>query len=169
VFVSAVFVSANTGVEADIPNGCVPNGIVVQFVDVTGDRRLMRLSSTLVALRSGVLMARGSRATKPGLTSRSSGAGDTYFSDVTGDGRVDAIVVNEDRVTVRRSSGKSFTANQSWTNEPYFGNVGSYFADVNGDSRADAIVVNTDRVTVRLSNGMAFSPNQLKAEFARRA
>ena len=28
----------------------------------------------------------------------------TFFADVTGDGRADAIVVNDDRVTVRRSA-----------------------------------------------------------------
>jgi hypothetical protein len=36
------------------------------------------------------------------------GSRGTHFADVTGDRRADAIVVNDDGVTVRRSSGSSF-------------------------------------------------------------
>ncbi|MHC5732323.1 MAG: hypothetical protein ACYTXY_51355, partial [Nostoc sp.] len=43
------------------------------------------------------------------------GSRGTFFTDVTGDGRADAIVVNDDKVTVRRSNGSSFTGNESWT------------------------------------------------------
>ncbi|WP_344973447.1 VCBS repeat-containing protein, partial [Streptosporangium fragile] len=59
----------------------------------------------------------------------------TYFADVTGDGRADAIVVNDDRVTVRRSTGTRFTPNEPWTSNPYYGTRGTYFADVTGDGR----------------------------------
>ncbi|MEH2234957.1 FG-GAP repeat domain-containing protein, partial [Nostoc sp.] len=71
----------------------------------------------------------------------------TYFADVTGDGKADAIVVNNDKVTVRRSNGFSFNPNESWTENPYYGSLGTYFADVTGDGKADAIVVNNDKVT----------------------
>ena len=72
-----------------------------------------------------------------------------YFADVTGDGKADAVVVNNDMVTVRRSDGSQFTPNEGWTQNPYFGTRGTFFADVTGDGKADAIVVNNDRVTVR--------------------
>jgi hypothetical protein len=81
------------------------------------------------------------------------GSRGNYFADVTGGGRADAIVVNNDTVTVRRSNGSRFTSNENWTNGPYTGSRGNYFADVTGDGRADAIVVNNDTVTVRRSLG----------------
>ena len=84
----------------------------------------------------------------------------TYFADVSGNGKDDAIVVNNDRVTVRRSDGYKFLPNESWTDNPYYGQRGTYFADVNGDKKADAIVVNDDKVTVRRSNGYKFLPNE---------
>jgi hypothetical protein len=83
-----------------------------------------------------------------------------FFADVTGDGRADAIVVNADTVTVRRSNGSGFDPNEDWTGGPYYGSRGTYFADVDGDGRADAIVVNDDTVTVRRSNGSGFDPNE---------
>ena len=83
----------------------------------------------------------------------------TQFADVTGDGRADAIVVNATGITVRRSDGTMFLPDESWTTEPYFGNVGTYFADVTGDRQADAIVVNEDKVTVRRSDGIMFLPD----------
>ena len=73
----------------------------------------------------------------------------TLFADVTGDGKADAIVVNDSGVTVRRSTGANFSGNESWTSNPYFGTRGTFFADVTGDRKADAIVVNNDKVTVR--------------------
>jgi hypothetical protein len=73
----------------------------------------------------------------------------TFFVDVTGDGRADAIVVNDDKVVVRRNTGNRFGPNEAWTSEPYFGTRGTFFADVTGDKRADAIVVNADKVVVR--------------------
>ncbi|PZD70465.1 LexA repressor [Acaryochloris thomasi RCC1774] len=84
----------------------------------------------------------------------------TYFADATGDGRADAIVVNDDKVTVRRSDGSNFTSNEAWTSNPYYGSRGTYFADVTGDGRADAIVVNDDKVTVRRSDGSNFTSNE---------
>jgi FG-GAP-like repeat len=79
----------------------------------------------------------------------------TYFADVTGDGKADAIVVNSVGVTVRRSTGSSFAPNETWTANQYLGDYGSYFADVTGDGKADAIVVNRAGVTIRRSNGSA--------------
>ena len=88
------------------------------------------------------------------------GSRGTFFADVTGDGRADAIVVNDDTVTVRRSTGSGFGPNEDWTRGAYYGSRGTFFADVTGDGRADAIVVNDDTVTVRRSTGSRFGPNE---------
>jgi hypothetical protein len=102
------------------------------------------------------------------------GSRGTYFADVTRDrcpegtpptrrcGRADAIVVNGDKVTVRRSGISVFTSrdefrtNESWTPDPYYGSRMNFFADATGDRRADAIVVNDDGVAVRDSLGNGF-------------
>ncbi len=88
------------------------------------------------------------------------GTRDTFFADVTGDGRADAIVVNDNRIVVRPSTGLSFGPNQVWTTNPYFGTKGTFFADVTGDGRADAIVVNDNGIVVRRSTGSNFSSNE---------
>ena len=78
-----------------------------------------------------------------------------HFADVDGDGKADAIVVNDGKwaaVTVRRSTGSGFEPNIDWTNGAYYGNLGTYFADATGDGKADAIAVNDNTpVTVRRS------------------
>ncbi len=75
---------------------------------------------------------------------------------MTGDGKADAIAVNDNTVTVRPSDGGKFLPNEDWTYGPYYGDRGTSFADVDGDKRADAIAVNSDTVVVRLSNGDQF-------------
>jgi len=83
----------------------------------------------------------------------------TFFADVTGDGRADAIVVNEGSTTVRPSTGSGFAANQDWSGA-FYGTRGTFFADVTGDGRADAIVSNDGGITVRSSTGTGFADNQ---------
>jgi len=87
--------------------------------------------------------------------------GGAYFADVTGDGKADAIVVNDDKIVVRRSNGSSFLPNENWTTNPYFGSRGTFFADVTGDGMADAIVVTDNQTVVRRSNGTSFLPNEI--------
>ncbi len=91
-----------------------------------------------------------------------SGENGTFFADVTGDGKADAISVNQtSKVYVRRSNGSTFQGIEEWTDIPYFGNKGTFFADVTGDGKADAIAVNQDlTVVVRRSNGSRFLPNE---------
>jgi hypothetical protein len=75
-----------------------------------------------------------------------------HFADVTGDGKADAIRVNDNGVDVRRSTGDGFAPKlEGWTNGPYHGDRGEHFADVTGDGKADAIAVNENTVTVRRS------------------
>ena len=93
----------------------------------------------------------------------------TFFADVTGDGKADAIAVGYDLIRVREScclgtgymfdDTRAMTESGGWTNEPYYGpfrrppywGVGTFFADVTGDGTADAIVVDYNTVTVRRS------------------
>ncbi len=113
--------------------------------------RAILLGVVLLALPAG---AHAQWTEGPYLGSRGN-----YLADVTGDGMADAIVVNDDRITVRRSAGNRFSGNESWTNEPYYSTKSdklTFFADVTGDGRADAIVVDDNRVTVRRSTGSGF-------------
>jgi FG-GAP-like repeat len=84
----------------------------------------------------------------------------TFFADVTGDRKADAIVVNDNTVTVRRSDGQRFGPKEDWTGGPFYGNRPSFFADVTGDGKADAIVINDNTITVRRSDGQRFGPKE---------
>ncbi|MCL4862850.1 MAG: hypothetical protein KJZ93_25790, partial [Caldilineaceae bacterium] len=87
----------------------------------------------------------------------------TYFADVTGDGKADAIVINviKDglvsyiRITVRRSDGAGFRPNETWLQDLWPSGT-SFFADVTGDGRADWILVKPTKVVVRHSTGTQF-------------
>jgi hypothetical protein len=151
------------------------------FADVTGDGK----ADAIAVSRAGIVVNRSNGwqfsptlAPFPGQPRPPSfntgpyyGDRGTYFADVTGDGKADAIVVNSDKITVRPSDGTQFLPNQSWTTGPYYGNAGTYFADVTGDGKADAIVVNWDfvfrwgSVTVRRSDGTQFLPNETWATY----
>lgn len=80
------------------------------------------------------------------------------FSDVTGDGRADAIVVNSDRIAVKRSTGTGFGPGIEVWSGAYYSNRGEpvSFADVNADGKADAIVVNSYGIYVKASSGSGF-------------
>lgn len=75
----------------------------------------------------------------------------TFFADLNGDGKADAITVNDDRIRFRLSDGCYFGPVEALTDKPFFGVSGTFFADVTGDGKADAIAVHADRVTVRRS------------------
>jgi hypothetical protein len=83
-----------------------------------------------------------------------------YFSDVTGDGKEDALVINNWGTTNRRSDGTKFLPNEDWTTDPYFGANRTYYADVDGDGKADAIVSNQEGVFIRRSDGSQFGADE---------
>lgn len=67
----------------------------------------------------------------------------TFFADVTGDGKADAIAVNRDGIWFRRSNGLGFETGIEKLGPTYIANRGYFFADVTGDGKADAIGVLT--------------------------
>ncbi len=84
----------------------------------------------------------------------------TLLADVTGDGKADAIAVNNKGIVVRRSTGTAFAPNETWTTGAYYGDKGTFFADVTGDGKADAIAINNKGIVVRRSTGTAFASNE---------
>jgi hypothetical protein len=75
----------------------------------------------------------------------------TFFADINGDGKADAIAVNEDRIWVRLSNGCMFLPPQPLTSNHFYGKLGTFFADVDGDGKADPIAVDETGITVRQS------------------
>ena len=84
-------------------------------------------------------MTRTAHVTRPGHVPAPPRRRALAFADVDGDGKADAIVVNEDRITVRRSTGSAFRPNEVGTTDSHWG-VRNFFADITGDRKADAIV-----------------------------
>ena len=136
------------------------------FADVDGDGKAdlitvnvnseVRINSTFVRRSTGNVFAASDNWSSNLLY----GSKGTFFTDVTGDGKADAVIVETTGVKVFRSTGTGFSAAENWTTGPYFGNAGTFFSDVTGDGKADAIVVNDWGVTVRRSTGTLFSPNE---------
>ena len=59
----------------------------------------------------------------------------TFFADVNGDRRADAIVINDLGVSVRRAPAYDTTSvdfSGVWVGDSYCGSRGTYFADVTG-------------------------------------
>ena len=130
------------------------------FADVTGDNL-----ADAIAINDDGIYVRPS--TGSGFASASNWTGypfygdqpntfRTYFADVDGDGKADALVVNSNGVSVRISTGSSFASDWNWTGGAFYGTRGTFFADVTGDGKADAIAVNDDGVFVRASTGSSF-------------
>lgn len=137
----------------------------VYFADVTGDGKAdaIVLNPTGITVRrsDGTKFAGNENwTTEPYYGSEVYSRLNIHFADVDGDGKADAIVVNKNGITVRRSDGNKFTANERWTREAFYGEHGTFFADVDGDGKADAIVVNRRGITVRRSDGARFLPNE---------
>jgi sulfatase modifying factor 1 len=100
----------------------------------------------------------------------------TYFADVDGDRRADAIAVTDQEINVLLSNGAKFVSppagsgapgaksTEVWAWPPVRGKWGTFFADVTGPeviggvskSRADAIFVDPTGITVRKSIGTRF-------------
>jgi len=153
-----------------VASNCKPNTYATQFADVTNDH----LADQIVVNDSGIIVLRNTGygmfgpeaevwSTVPfygayhidGLT-----VGNTFFADVDGDGRADAIVVNDTQTVVRRSDGTQFLSNEVWATgltarSYHIGGVphpNIYFVDVNHDGAADAVSVDDNGVWVQLAD-----------------
>jgi hypothetical protein len=144
------------------------------FADVTGDGKADAIVSNSTATGApGIIVRRSNGTSFSGNENWTPGDifyGNlgTYFADVNGDGKADAIGVNSAAtgspgVFVRLSNGTSFAPAINWTGgAEYVGDVGTYFADVTGDGKADAVVVNSNAtafpgISVRTSNGTDYA------------
>lgn len=94
----------------------------------------------------------------------------TFFADLNGDGKADAIAVDSAGITVRRSNGSTaFGPREDWSAGSFYGTRGTYFANVTSGTpaRADAIAVNAGGITVRraqaitLSGSEGFGPEEI--------
>jgi hypothetical protein len=94
------------------------------------------------------------------MTEASYGAKGTFFADVGGDSRADAIALNLGNVTVRRSTGSQFSDNEQLTAKVHDGLRGTDFADVDGDGQADAVAVTLGNVTVSRAGATGFLRNE---------
>jgi murein DD-endopeptidase MepM/ murein hydrolase activator NlpD len=134
------------------------------FADVTGDGKADAIVSNDDGVYKGVYVRRSDGSqflpTEKWTDIAYWGTKGSWFADVTGDGKADAIVSNDDGVYVRRSDGSQFLPTEKWTDIGYWGTKESRFADVTGDGKADAIVSNDDGVYVRRSDGSQFLPTE---------
>ena len=148
------------GVTIRATQGPFHGTLATAFADLAGRRGP---TEAIAVNRSGILVKRGlgngtfAATTELWTGKPYYGARGTYFADVTGDGRADAIAVNSSGTTVRPSSGSAF------------GPTGPRSADLSGVARglqfdadqngtADAIRLEDDRVLVFRSTGRGFGP-----------
>lgn len=75
----------------------------------------------------------------------------TFFADVNGDRKTDALAVKNDGIWVRYSDGCRFRSTKRLTSGPFVGTEQTAFGDVTGDKKADAIAVDRWEIRVRRS------------------
>jgi hypothetical protein len=83
--------------------------------------------------------------------------GEGWFSDVTGDGRADAVFAVENNLIVLRSTGEGFGKLEQWLTGERAEAPGWFFADVSGEGAADAVAIDVAGVRLFLSDGEKFS------------
>lgn len=78
------------------------------------------------------------------------------MGDINGDGLADVLVIQDDRVVVRKSNGCEFGPEENWFFGNYsYGDGWNTFADVNGDNRVDLIKLTQYKARVKLNPGFA--------------
>lgn len=140
-------------------------GTFLADVDADGDADLLvsNVSSGVVVRLSNGSSGFGSPVDMTNGTPWYGNAG-TFFADVTGDGRADAISVVDDpswggvyvRVGYNDFGTPKFGSSSQWVTGNYYGNVGTIVRDVDLDGRADIVAVNTSGWYVKLSTGSSF-------------
>jgi hypothetical protein len=133
------------------------------FADVTGDGKADVI--LLNATNNLVMVSNGSSFGPASTWSERDGLGSiaqlgSFFADVTGDGKADAVLVGFNGIDVSVSTGTSFVPTASWLDHAFFGERGTFFADVTGDGRADAIAV-SETVSTLESSGSSFAADAI--------
>lgn len=88
------------------------------------------------------------------------GSRGTYFAKVLGGGLAAAVVVDEDKVTIRRSTGEGFGPPQVWSG-PLFATAPTGFADLFLTGRDAAILIRDNVITVRRSTPNGFAAPEI--------
>lgn len=84
----------------------------------------------------------------------------TLLGDVTGSGKADLVLVNENDIRVMVSTGTAFGDPQKWStgaDAPFYGSRATLLADIRGIGRLDLVAVNDTSVWVALSTGTSFA------------
>ncbi len=81
---------------------------------------------------------------------------ETRFGDVNGDGKADAIAIDNTGPYVMLSNGSSFVWSGQWSGS-FSGAYETLAADVNGDGKADLVAIDTNDIKVSLSTGSSFA------------
>jgi FG-GAP-like repeat len=130
----------------------VYGNIATFLADVTGDGKadLIAINSTGTTVRrsTGTIFGPSEFWGNPFYNTDTGTGRENFFADVSGDGKADAIVVNNDGISVRVSTGTSFGATQFW-GSTFYGARGTFLANVNGEVGDEIIVVNDSSTTVR--------------------
>jgi FG-GAP-like repeat len=77
----------------------------------------------------------------------------TLAGDVSHDGKVDLVAVNDNSVWVMTSTGTAFNAPALWSSALFYGSRVTLAGDLNGDGSADVIAVNGESVWALLQPG----------------
>jgi hypothetical protein len=80
----------------------------------------------------------------------------TFATDVSGDGKADAVAVSSDGIWVMLSNGTQFTWSGLWSSA-FYGTRETLFADFNGDGKKDVVAINNTGTYVMLSTGSQFT------------
>jgi len=81
-----------------------------------------------------------------------------YLADVTGDGKADLIVHDNNGMNVMPSIGTEFAKHTNWTGgQALYYDIAVHFADVTGDGKADLIVHDNNGMNVMPSTGTEFA------------
>jgi hypothetical protein len=154
--------SFGTSVVSNCNSGCGA-AVMTTFADVTGDGIADQIvvdnaaSNKSVKVRTGASSRLFSAITTWISSGFVTGTVGTYFADVDGDGKADAIAVDGAAIRVRKSTGSGFGAEgPSTTHFTGAGEKGVFFADVTGDRKADAIKVSLSGIQVIRSMAGAF-------------
>jgi hypothetical protein len=163
--VRGLWVAASNGTSFQTPVQWSQSAFVgvrqTEFVDVNGDgkRDAVALMAHLWGDAIYVRLSTGTSFGDPVAWTSDAFSAETVnlFGDLDGDGKADALAINDQDWPVRLSSGSSFGSSSTWGPGASSSGVrGTYLADVSGDGKGDLISVQENFVSVTPSLGATF-------------